>query len=349
LIDGRREAGLIPPLYQAIFIKNLLKKGKCICGSDIGEKDEYSSARRKKVEAFLEDSELSDMSSELIESNIRIQEMIKSVTCFPEEVVNLGKKLKSLQDQKAEKNEKLKKISEEIAQSNVENIRVWEKQRAKYSQDIDQLKVDIGMKKRDIERRENIINAFKIELNRELQKEKKHDSLLKLLGFCDEGIKAAKEVENTIMKKVKEEVERRTSQQFLALIWKKDTYKGVNIDEEYNISVPHISGREGLGTLSAGERQVCALSFMAALNSVSGFEVPLIIDTPLARISSGPSRSIAKNLPKYLKEKQVTLLVTEKEYSPEVKEALSERVGKTYIINFYEKERGNLAEVELVE
>jgi DNA sulfur modification protein DndD len=167
------------------------------------------------------------------------------------------------------------------------------------------------------------------------------------MDFCDDGIKAAQEVRDSIMRNVKEEVGKRTSQQFLALIWKKETYEGVNIDDNYNISVPHVSGREALGTLSAGERQVCVLSFMAALNSVSGFDVPIIIDTPLARISTGPTRSIAENLPSYLPGKQVTLLVTDKEYTPDVRDALSQVVDKTYLINFIEKGYGGLAEVEL--
>jgi len=348
LIDGRREAGLIPPLYQAIFIKNLLKKGKCLCGSDITEKDEYSTSRRKKVEAYLEESELSDMSNELIESNIRIQEMIESVVSFPEEVVSIGKKLKKFQEVKTEKNEALGKISQEIKQSNVENIKHWEEQKQKYAQEKDQLKVQIALKQNHIERRQNMIRAYNSELKQELKKEAKHNSLLKLLAFCDEGVKCADEVKETIMKKTKEDVEKRACEQFLALIWKKETYKGLVIDDDYNISVPHISGREGLGTLSAGERQVCALSFMAALNSVSGFEVPIIIDTPLARISSEPRRNIAKNLPNYLEGTQVALLVTEEEYTLEVEKALSEKVGKAYIINFLEKGIGKMAEVSLI-
>lgn len=348
LIDGRREAGLIPPLYQAIFIKNLLKKGKCLCGSDITEKDEYSTSRRKKVEAYLEESELSDMSNELIESNIRIQEMIESVVSFPEEVVSIGKKLKKFQEVKTEKNEALGKISQEIKQSNIENIKHWEEQKQKYAQEKDQLKVQIALKQNQIERRQNMIRAYNSELKQELKKEAKHNSLLKLLAFCDEGVKCADGVKETIMKKTKEDVEKRACEQFLALIWKKETYKGLVIDDDYNISVPHISGREGLGTLSAGERQVCALSFMAALNSVSGFEVPIIIDTPLARISSEPRRNIAKNLPNYLEGTQVALLVTEEEYTPEVEKALSEKVGKAYIINFLEKGIGKMAEVSLI-
>jgi len=348
LIDVRREAGLIPPLYQAIFIKNLLKKGKCICGNDITDKDEFSSRRRKKVEGFLEESELSDMSSELIESNVSIQEMISGVASFPEEVVALDKKLKAFQETKDTKNEAYRKISDQIKLSNVENVKSWEERRQKYAQEKDELKIQIGILTRDIERRGNIIRIREKELKSELKKEEKHNSLLKLLALCDEGVQAAEQVMNTIMKNVKDEVERRASQQFLSLIWKKNTYKGVAIGDDYNISVPHISGREALGTLSAGERQVCALSFMAALNSVSGFDVPIVIDTPLARISREPRRNIARNLPKYLEGTQVTLLVTEEEYTKEVRNALAEKVGKEYKINFLEKEVGKMAEVELV-
>lgn len=349
MIEGRRESGLIPPLYQKIFIENLLKKGKCICGSDITEKDEYSSARRKQVETFLEVDQLSDKSNQLIESNIVIQKMIDSISSFSEEIVGLSRKLKKIHESREQKDQKLKKISQEISQSNVENIKLWETQREKYEKEKEELIGEIAKKRHQIERRGNIIRACTSELNRELKKEEKHASLLHLLAFCDEGIKCAQEVKGTIMKKVREEIEKRTSQQFLSLIWKKDTYKGVSIDEDYNISVPHVSGREGLGTLSAGERQVCALSFMAALNSVSGFEVPIIIDTPLARISTEPSRNIARKLPNYLQGKQVVLLVTEKEYSPQVEKELSGSVGKTYTINVFEKERGNLAEVIPIE
>ena len=347
LIDGRREAGLIPPMFQRIFIEGLLKKGKCLCGSDISEKDEYSSGRRKKVETFLEGSQLSEKSTEIIESNTLIREMMESIDGFQEQIVDLGRKLKEVQESKEDKERKSKQIEQEIKQSNVENVKHWEREREKYSSEKERLIGEIAKQKNQIEKRQKIIHATKSELNKELEKEDKHKALLDLLAFCDEGIESATEVRDTIMKKVKDDIEKRTSKQFLALIWKKDTYEGVRIDDDYNISVPHVSGREALGTLSAGERQVCALSFMAALNSVSGFEVPLVIDTPLARISSEPSRNIARNLPNYLPDKQVTLLVTEKEYTPEVKSELAHRVGKTYVIDVVEREHGNLAEVRM--
>jgi len=347
-IEMTRAAGKIPPLYEEIFIQNLLKKGKCICGSDITGKDEYSLERKKRVETYLETSKLSNISSNLIETNALIKEMLVELPTFRDEIISYGKKIKILQKAKNEKTEVIKKIAQEIEQSNVEDIMEWEQARSKYSKERDGLIGKTAVLQNLIQRRENIIRGKKIEIERDLRREGKHASLLRKFNFCDDGIKAAEEIKEAIMKEVKEEVERRTSQQFLTLIWKKGTFKGVIIDEEYNIHVPDISGREALGTLSAGERQVCALSFMAALNSVSGFAVPIVIDTPLARISSEPRKSIAQNLPNYLEGTQVTLLVTEEEYTSEVSEALSERVGKIYIINVLEQERGNLAEVRLI-
>jgi DNA sulfur modification protein DndD len=347
LIEGRKEAGMIPPPVKTVFIESLLKKGKCICGSDITKKDEYSSVRRKKVEALLEQSELSELSNDLINCNVLIQEMIDQAPAFSDEIIDIGRKLKEAQTTKEEKNDDITKISAEIAQSNSENIKLWGKERDKQTGEKTNLSVEIGILKRNMERRGNLIRMHTGEFNRELAKEKKHDSLRRLMDFCDEGMKTAQSVRDSIMRNVKEEVAKKTSQQFLALIWKKETYEGVNIDDNYNISVPHVSGREALGTLSAGERQVCALSFMAALNSISGFDVPIVIDTPLARISTGPTKNIAENLPRYLAGKQVTLLVTDKEYTPDVRDALSKVVGKTYTINFIEKGYGGLAEVQL--
>ena len=348
LIEGRREAGLIPPMYKTIFIKDLLNKNRCICKSDISEKDEYSSVRRRNVEAFLQEGELSEMSSELIEANVRIQEMLEKIDSFPEDIRTAEKKLNSLEDQKKEKNERINAISQEIKQTDLQEIANWENQKQKYSNEKDSYNIQIGRWLLIIDQRTNKVKKLDTNRKQEIKKQAKYDNLNNLLVFCDNSVKCAEETKDVIMREVKTQVEKKASEQFLALIWKKNTYKGLTIDDNYNISVPYIDGREALGTLSAGERQVCALSFMAALNSVSGFRIPIIIDTPLARISREPRKNIAENLPNYLSGTQVTLLVTEEEYTKEVKDALSNKVGKTYLINFVETDKGKKAEVELI-
>jgi len=129
------------------------------------------------------------------------------------------------------------------------------------------------------------------------------------------------------------------------LIWKKDSFKDVRIDKDYNISIIDNRGMESVGTLSAGERQVLALSFMSSLNIVSGFDAPIIIDTPLARITGEPRENIARSLPNYLMRRQVILLVTEDEYTKVVREKIKKAVGKEYLIKFRETKEGGEAEV----
>ena len=79
---------------------------------------------------------------------------------------------------------------------------------------------------------------------------------------------------------------------------------------------------------------------MNALNSLSGFELPIIIDTPLGRLDEPIKRNIGKYLPDYTRNKQVTLLVTSSEFSDEFKEGIQEYVGKHYTLKFIQEKDG---------
>jgi len=158
-------------------------------------------------------------------------------------------------------------------------------------------------------------------------------------------MEAARDIKDEIMDGIRNEIEELTRKQFFELIWKRENFKTVQISEDYDISVLDQNGVEAIGTLSDGERQVLALSFIAALNIISGFDAPIMIDTPLGRISKEPKSNIAGKLPNYLKGKQLTLLVTEEEYTEEVRKKMREFVGREYKIEFSDTETGNEAEV----
>lgn len=348
LIDNSKAAGKIPPKFEAIFIQSLLDKGKCICTTDISGKDEFSNKRRQKIEVLLDAAKLSKVSTELIETNGQIHDMFEDLDGFREDVVDLGKRLKVLDSTREKTASEIDMISEQLASSDIETVRQLELQKKKNSEKLKELTGSIAVLQDHISRRDKLIKEKSSALEKEIKKDDKHKALMKMFDLCERAIKEADNIKGSIIDEIKNDVEKRTSEQFLGLIWKKGTFKGVEIDDNYNVSVPLVSGRDCFGTLSAGERQVCALAFMAALNSVSGFDVPVIIDTPLARISDDPRLNIAKKLPTYLKGTQVTLLVTKEEYTPDVKSALATRVGKEYKIAVQEEKLGNLAEVQII-
>ena len=73
---------------------------------------------------------------------------------------------------------------------------------------------------------------------------------------------------------------------------------------------------------------------MAALSKISGFSAPVVIDTPLGRISSEPKQLIAQNVPDYLNDTQVTFLMTDVEYSEDVRAYISNEVANEYHLEF---------------
>ena len=79
--------------------------------------------------------------------------------------------------------------------------------------------------------------------------------------------------------------------------------------------------------------------------------MPLIIDTPLAKISGRPRTFVAQRLPKFLSNTQLTLLVTDAEYPAPIvdrstgelldsfRKIIKEDVSKEYDLEFDDDEK----------
>lgn len=343
LLDKKEEAGEIPPSYKKNYIEKLLEKGTCICGEDI-----TSGERRERVREVLEKSdEITNISEELSDLNATLRGIISSRGDLEEKLKNYNDVINALSEEIDEKTERIEEIGPKVNDVNRAKIETWEDSRKvwKNTKEKEQTKVrDLEVKK---QRKKEKLDDEEEKLKKELEKQDKGKEIRKKILFCEESLNTAKTIKQKIMKGIRDEVEGRTERQFLNMIWKEKNFQEVKIGEEYEISAIDQLGTDATTTLSAGERQALALSFMAALNNVSGFEAPIIIDTPLGRIDKGePKRRIAKNLPEALAGKQVTMLVTGSEYTDEVREELTPYIGKEYYILFEEYDVGNVAEVK---
>ena len=343
ILQKKIKRGEIPPDYKKRFVKGLLEDGRCICGADISEK---SSATRNRVEILLEKCEdITEISVELMEQRDRTENMLKELKTFRDKQTKDSKDLKDRKDKIEQKNKRLKEIHEQIKHVDIGQIERYERELENLKQKKEDIIQDITIKEGIMKSLENEISVLEKNYKDELAGIEKRDDLRKVLLFCEDALEAAGKIKNEIMQEVRNQIKEKTKKQFFELIWKKDSFKDVKINRDYNISVVDNRGMEAVGTLSAGERQVLALAFMSALNKVSGFDVPIIIDTPLARIAGEPRENIARNLPYYLMGKQVLLLVTEDEYTKNVREKIRKAVGKEYLIKFRETEEGGEAEV----
>jgi DNA sulfur modification protein DndD len=85
--------------------------------------------------------------------------------------------------------------------------------------------------------------------------------------------------------------------------------------------------------LSAGEKQMLAVSILWALGKVSGRSLPIVIDTPLARLDSDHRDSfVLKYLPRA--SHQVVVLSTDTEIDRNYSDRLSGHIAKEYLLQF---------------
>jgi len=336
LISTKEEAGDIPSDYKRNFIEKLLNVGTCICGMDISNDNEF----RMNVTNILEHCDkISDISEQLIKEDVRLRSILQSVHKFKTNLESINKEINRLEKNKNQYLIDLTEISEKITNcGDIEQIQNWEHKRKEYADLKEELIGSIVEIQGLIKSAKASLEQYNDLLSKELGKEEKHKKMKQIHTFCRDSLTEIESFKIQVIEDFRKELEDQTKKQFFELIWKKENYSDVKINNNYDLSVIHQSGLEGLNTLSAGERQVLALSFMAALNNVSGFDIPIIIDTPLGRISKEPKKNIAKNLPNYLKNKQVVLLVTEEEYTQDVRDALIGKVGNEYRIYFDEKQ-----------
>jgi len=327
IIKEKRDRKEIPITMDRNFIKELLENKECICSRDLPE----GSKERALIEdVFNHLSILSDVHDDLLYTEFELSRLKKTIASFEKKHKRQNERIINREEKRDENSKLLKEIEDKLVGHEDIDVVELENNYLKWRD------VKEGLIRKDtlynaqLESKKGELQLKNNRLDAELKKQKKYEQLTLIKKFCERALSICNDTKEEIMRDIKKDIEEKTKEEFFKLIWRKDTYKDVKIDDNYDIHVIHKMGYEGLGTVSAGEREALALAFIGAVHIVSGFEAPLVMDTPLARMSGTPRRYLAENLPNYLKNEQIILLMTDQEYTQEVKDRLERRMAKEY-------------------
>jgi DNA sulfur modification protein DndD len=155
-----------------------------------------------------------------------------------------------------------------------------------------------------------------------IEKNKQLEKINTQAEYCKKCRNILKETRLELLAESRYEMEQETLSTFTKLLWKKDAFSKVEILEDYTFRLLDIYGSQTLGSCSAAERALLALSFTLALQKVSMHDSLLFIDTPIGRVDSDNRLNFINTLCEIAKTKQVILTFTPTEYDEKVAAAL---------------------------
>ncbi len=336
-IEKRHQKGELPPPIKESVLVGLLERGICVCGSDLHANRD----RHDHIEDLLDKNRslgelggiLQGMEPHLTGFRSRLQSSEDTRAILQRQIGTSRKKLSEL---KAEYDTLRKRISESASQGKsapLEDLQRLMDGKDRANLRIGEVRSQMGLVKTQLKNAET-------DQERLLSKSDKAQAQFKKLAFAKEALKQSQLMFKELSDEVRLEVQKQIDAQFKRMIWKQNYIDRVEIDDDFIVSVWDKQGFEILATLSAGERECLAFAFSLALNGISNYELPMVIDTPFGRMSSEPRPNVAGSLAESTKPgeghetRQVILLMTDTEYDTAVKEALESRNPKLLSLQF---------------
>lgn len=318
----------IPVTVDTVLVDILLNKNKCICGTDLGK------VEKENLINFKDSINLSSISaSKMTGINPVLNSIINEIKLFQKHFKPIQEDIKSIENRIKNIENELKEIDDQLFGYDEEDISNWHHERVEFENQEINLIRSIALWEKEITDQKGKLKDAQKKLDNELVDETKIEGLKEKIKFLNKSIKVLDRSFNKIMYDLREEIVTETKEIFFDLHWKKETFKEILIDEKYSVQLIHKHGYNVLGDTSAGESHILALAFIIALHNKSGFDAPIIIDTPIGRLSDKLRTSFAETIANYSKEKQIIILFTPSDYSSEVKRILEPIKANKFLID----------------
>ena len=318
-------------------LKKLLKNHECICGTSL-KKGTDSYKNIEQLIKYLEEN--TDKSGQKIEDIISNLLNISGniISRYPEDVVsNLSLKLQRIREIKHDiesKKIKIDGLEERLRSLDTDAIDEINKQIDLKQDLVKQLTADNTIFEGNLKTYPKMIKDINAEISIATGAEIQRDEFSDKMDFCEEVKLISNKIYDELAQNIYQTLSEVVTKEYKTIHWKAE-YKRIIVDQDFKVMVEKSKGNIVAATdPSTGSRNVLALTFMAALNSLSGFVLPQIIDTPIASLDKQMRSEVAKALPRYMEGKQMILLVMDSEYTGEFKTNIKKFVGSQYELDY---------------
>lgn len=343
LIFERRQNKTLPPKFDVDSLSEMLSAGACVCGRTLDKDPDARTHIESLIESYKDLSGSGKYLQELATySEISKESALDAVRVaseFRDKVSALLETIKELED----KIPKSKPIDVELESDPTQQYLMWQDAHHDAYKKLGELE---AKRKESEAKRDQAQKEFQRQLRMDMEQKKNSD----IIEFASKVVSSTGEILSDWKREVRSRVAEAMKREFAPMLPKKRFIQEVGIDENFRVSVTVGTGDEAKDELSSGERQALAFAFSLGLNSVSGYSLPMVIDTPFGRMGDEMKRNVAKALAGNTRAtegtaaQQVIILMTDSEYNSEVASTLQSRKPSRYRIANEEGVRARLEE-----
>ena len=311
--------GKLPPRIDKFLLESIEKhKHCCVCDQDLSDHSyNFIQELRKELEVSSETSAL------LNKTVVVLRQYLTKLSCYQSKRDALMEEIKGLRKRYNEYLEEEKQLN--LYLMNIPNTEAITKaigDKKEYQKKRDEIVKQQGAEDAHKKELDNQYVAQDKILKALIEKNKQLEKINTQAEYCKKCRNILKETRLELLAESRYEMEQETLSTFTKLLWKKDAFSKVEILEDYTFRLLDIYGSQTLGSCSAAERALLALSFTLALQKVSMHDSLLFIDTPIGRVDSDNRLNFINTLCEIAKTKQVILTFTPTEYDEKVAAAL---------------------------
>lgn len=321
-IQEQDQHGKLPPRIDKFLLETIEKHKHClICDQDL---DDHSYSFIEELKKELEVS--SETSALLNKTVVVLRQYISKLAQYKTKRDSLMDDIKNLRQQYNDYLDEEKQLNTYLMNiPNAEAITKAIGQKKEFRRERDNIVAKKGVE----EDHKKTLDAQYIAQDKKLKslidKNQQLEKINVQAEYCKKCRNILKETRLDLLEESRHEMERETLDTFTKLLWKKDVFSKVEILEDYTFRLLDNYGSQTLGSCSAAERALLALSFTLALQKVSMHDSLLFIDTPIGRVDEDNRQNFVNTLCELAKTKQVILTFTPTEYDEKVAAALQDQ------------------------
>lgn len=333
-LDDKRHRGRIPSPYNEEFVREILEAETCVCGAHLPPGSDVA----KRVASLLDKAANQVMRERISKVRARLSNLKNERAKAPGRLTKAKERLADANEEHASIEGQLGEISEKLKGIDFDDIAARERRREELRGELSKIDRQIGALKSGIESAERESTLISHEINTLAEQDKETAVYGKRRNLC-ENIKGNLEVQLVQEENEARKVLRACIRKVLGATTRK--ILTLNMSDDYSISLVNSDGT--VLPKSSGENQLLGLAFTAALvdfarvreksqdyKLLSGTIAPLVLDSPFGQLDDAYRATTSEFIPKMAR--QVVLLVSRSQGSPEVLGALQSHIGAEYLL-----------------